>query len=372
MAQKRDYYEVLGVDKKASLDDIKKAYRTLAKKYHPDLNPGDKEAEEKFKEVNEAYEVLSDETKRSQYDQFGFAGDQASGFQGFEGFQGTDPFDIFSRFFGGSFGGGRRRDPNAPREGRDLEQSITLDFEEAFNGCKKTIKVTADEECPTCGGTGAFSKNNIQNCTRCGGRGSINVTQDSIFGRIQTQTYCPNCGGKGKIIDKKCEKCYGKGRIKKTKDITIDIPAGIADGMSMRVQGKGEAGFNGGPNGDLYVSIHVRPSKYFTRSGDDIILEVPISFSQAALGDAIDVPTVNSAVSLKIPAGTQTGTKFRLRGKGAKNVRTGVVGDQYVIVKVVTPTNLSADDKKIFEQLSQSTLKKGESPWDKFKKLFKK
>lgn len=371
MPEKRDYYEVLGVNKTASIDEIKKAYRTLAKKYHPDLNPGDKQAEEKFKEVNEAYEVLSDETKRKQYDQFGFAGDQASGMGGFSGFQGSDPFDIFSRFFGGGFGSSRRN-PNAARAGEDLEQSITIDFDEAINGCKKTIKVTLDEECTACGGTGAFSKNDIHTCDRCHGSGSVVVEQNSLFGRIQTQTVCPKCGGKGQEITKKCDKCGGKGRVRKSKELTINIPAGINDGMSMRLEGKGEAGFNGGPNGDLYVTIRVRPSKDFIRQGDDIYLEVPISFSQAALGDTLDIPTVSGTVALKIPAGTQSKTKFRLRGKGVKNVRSGQYGDQYVIANVITPTNLSSEEKKIFESLGSINKTKGESPWEKFKKKFMK
>lgn len=373
MPDKRDYYEVLGVPKTATVDDIKKAYRTLAKKYHPDLNPGDKSAEEKFKEVNEAYEVLSDEQKRKQYDQFGFAGDQASGFGGFGGFQGSDPFDIFANFFGGAFGGrSSRRTPNAARAGSDLEQSITIDFDEAINGCKKTIKVTVDEECTACGGTGAFSKNDLHICDRCHGSGSVVVEQASIFGRIQTQTVCPKCGGKGQEITKKCEKCNGKGRVRKAKELTINIPAGINDGMSMRLEGKGEAGFNGGPNGDLYVTIRVRPSKEFVRQGNDIYLEVPISFTQAALGDTLDIPTVSGTVALKIPAGTQPKTKFRLKGKGVKDVRSSSYGDQYVIANVITPTNLSADEKKLFEQLGDLGKKKGESPWEKFKKMFKK
>jgi len=374
MAEKRDYYEVLGVQKTATNDEIKKAYRTLAKKYHPDLNPGDKEAEEKFKEVNEAYEVLSDETKRSQYDQYGFAGDQASGFGGFNNFQGTDPFSIFEQFFGGGFGGfgGRSRDPNQPRAGADLEQSLTIEFDEAIHGVKKTIKVMVDEECTACGGTGAYSKNDLQSCTRCGGKGSILMTTNSLFGRVQTQSVCPNCGGKGKTITKKCDKCGGKGRVRKQKEITIDIPAGIQDGMSMRLSGKGSAGSNGGPNGDLYLVISVKPSKDFERKGDDIYLSVPLSFSQAALGDELDIPTVNGNVSLKIPAGTQTGTKFRLRGKGARNVRSGATGDQYVVVNVVTPTSLTSEEKKLFESLGDINKKKGDSPWEKFKKRFKK
>ena len=379
MAQKRDYYEVLGVSKTATLDEIKKAYRSLAKKYHPDLNPGDKEAEEKFKEVNEAYEVLSDETKRKQYDQFGFAGNDASGMGGFGGFQGTDPFDIFSKFFGGGFGGGfgsgfggARANPNAPRAGEDLEMQITIDFDEAIAGCKKTIKVNVDEECTQCAGSGAYSKSDIHTCERCHGNGSVVVEQNSIFGRIQTQTVCPKCGGKGQEITRKCEKCNGRGRIRTAKELVVDVPQGIDDKMTLRLGGKGGAGVNGGPNGDLYVTVNVRPSKDFIRRGDDIYLSVPISFTQAALGDQIDVPTVSGMVSLKIPAGTQPGAKFRLRGKGARNVRSGSFGDQYVIANVVTPTNLSSDEKKLFEQLGTLNSKKGDSPWQKFIKKFTK
>lgn len=372
MADKRDYYEVLGVSKTASQDEIKKAYRSLAKKYHPDLNPNDKTAEEKFKEVNEAYETLSDESKRQQYDQFGFAGNQ-QGFGGFNGgFGGAGGFggfeDIFSSFFGGGRSSGRNS--NRPRQGDDIEQSIVIDFQESIDGCKKTIKLSVDDECSACGGTGAYSKKDIHVCERCHGSGSVVVEQNSLFGRVQTQTTCPKCGGRGQEITKKCEKCNGKGRIRKVKDITLNIPAGIADGMSMRLEGKGAAGFNGGPNGDLYVTIKVRPSKDFRREGDDIYLEVPISFYQAALGDNIDVPTPYGSVNLKIPAGTQTGTKFRLRGKGVKNVRGGGMGDQFVIVNVVTPTNLSNEEKKLFEQLANVETSKGETPWEKFKKKF--
>ena len=371
MAEKRDYYEVLGVSKTASQDEIKKAYRSLAKKYHPDLNPNNSEAEEKFKEINEAYETLSDDTKRSQYDQFGHAGPQAfggggAGFGG-AGFGGFE--DIFSSFFGG---GARQNayNSNRPRQGEDIEQTITIDFQESIDGCKKQIKVTADEECSACGGTGAYSKSDIHVCSRCRGSGSVVVEQNSLFGRIQTQAACPKCGGKGQEITRKCEKCNGKGRNRKTKEITITIPAGIADGMSMRLEGKGEAGYNGGPNGDLYVTIKVRAHKDFRREGDDIYLEVPISIPQAVLGDNIDVPTPYGNVSLKIPAGTQSHTKFRLKGKGAKNVRSKVNGDQYVIVHLETPTSLSSEEKSLYESLRKAEGKKGETPWERFKKKF--
>lgn len=371
---KRDYYEVLGVSKTATQDEIKKAYRQLAKKYHPDLNPGDKAAEEKFKEVGEAYEVLSDETKRKQYDQFGFAGSQggASGFgNGFGGFSsgGFGDFgDIFSSFFGG--GGRKAANSTRPRQGDDVEQTITIDFDESINGCKKDIKVTVEDECSACGGTGAYSKNDIHTCERCHGTGTVIVEQNSLFGRVQTQTTCPKCGGRGQEITRKCEKCGGRGRVKKVKDITINIPAGISDGMSMRVEGKGEAGYNGGPNGDLYVNIRVRSDKDFRREENDIFLDVPISFTQAALGDTIDVPTPYGTVSLKIPAGTQSHTKFRIRGKGVKDVRSSSYGDEYVIVKVTTPTNLTPEEKKLLQDLGKVDVSKGTSPWEKFKKRF--
>ena len=374
MAEKRDYYEVLGVSKTATDDEIKKAYRKLAKQYHPDLNPDNKEAEEKFKEVNEAYETLSDPTKRSQYDQFGHAGPQqfgGGGFQGgFGGFGGFD--DIIDAFFGG---GRRNSGPNnstRPRQGDDIEQTVTIDFMESINGCKREIKITVDDECSTCGGSGAYSKKDVNVCSRCHGRGSVVVEQNSLFGRVQTQTTCPKCGGKGQEITRKCESCGGKGRVRKTKDLTITIPEGVADGMTMRVEGKGNAGFNGGPNGDLFVNIRVRKHEDFVRDGDDIYLEIPISITQAVLGDTVDVPTVYGNVNLKIPAGTQSHTKFRLRGKGAKNVRSKINGDQYVTVKIEIPTSLNGEEKSIFEQLKKVEGKKGESVWEKFKKKFKK
>ena len=374
MAEKRDYYEVLGVSKTATEEEIKKAYRQLAKKYHPDLNPGNKEAEEKFKEINEANEVLSDPQKRSQYDQFGHAGAQqgfgGSGFGGFGGgFGGFD--DIFSTIFGG---GSRNsgRSSTRPRQGDDIEQTITIDFMESINGCKKQVKVNVEEECSSCGGTGAYSKKDINVCSRCHGSGSVIVEQNSIFGRVQTQTTCPKCGGKGQEITRKCDSCGGKGRVRKTKEITVNIPAGVQDGMSMRLEGKGYAGYNGGPNGDLYVHVRVRPHSEFKRENDDIYLEVPISITQAVLGDSIDIPTVYGNVTLKIPAGTQSHTKFRLKGKGAKNVRSNNYGDQYVVVLVETPTSLSSEEKSLYEQIAKLEGKKGESVWEKFKKKFTK
>lgn len=372
MAEKRDYYEVLGVSKNASSDEIKKAYRTLAKKYHPDLNkePG---AEEKFKEINEAYEVLSDETKKAQYDRFGFAGANGgfggagSGFGGFDSSSFGGFEDIFSSFFGG---GSSRRNSNMPRQGDDVEMRVDLDFEEAVFGCTKTIKVTVDEECSSCGGSGAQSLKDIHTCDQCHGTGRVTVVQNSILGRVQTQTTCPKCKGKGKIIDRECTTCHGKGRLRKTKDIEVKVPAGVDTGLSLRIEGKGEAGYNGGPNGDLYVTFKVKPHKVFKREDDNIYLDVPITFTQAALGDMIDVPTIYGDVELKIPAGVQSGTKLKLRGKGVSNVRSKAKGDQIVTVIVETPTNLTSEQKKIFESLGKLEAKK-EKFSDKIKNLFK-
>lgn len=370
MADKRDYYEVLGVSKTASADEIKKAYRSLAKKYHPDINkePG---AEEKFKEINEAYEVLSDEQKRSNYDQFGFT-DPSQGFGGGSGFGGfSGGFGGFEDIFSSFFGGGQRQSRGGRQRGNDIEKTMTITFDEAIKGTKKVIRVTVDEECSSCGGSGAYSKSDIHTCDRCKGQGTVYVEQRTIFGMARTQTVCPSCGGRGQTISKRCEKCGGKGRIKRTKDVEVKIPAGIDNGMTLRMEGYGEAGVDGGPSGDLYISFKVEPHKVFVRDHDDIILTIPISFTQAALGDQIEVPTVESPVSLKIPAGTQTGTKFRLRGKGVKGVKSMSRGDQYVIVKVETPTSLTKEEKELFEKLGNVEKTNKKSPWEKFKNLFK-
>lgn len=373
MANKRDYYEVLGISKGASSDDIKKAYRALARKYHPDINK-EADAEEKFKEINEAYETLSDDDKKSRYDQYGF-NDPTQGFgggQGFGGFSGGQGFggfeDIFSSFFGGS---SRTQSQQGPRKGQDLEKSMTITFEEAIFGTKKVVRVSVDEECSSCGGTGAYSKSDIHKCSKCNGTGYIYMKQQSIFGQTTVKSQCSSCHGTGKTIDRKCDVCGGKGRVRKTKDVEVKIPAGIDNGMTLRMEGYGEAGYEGGPNGDLFISFSVTPHKQFIREGIDIILNIPISFSQAALGDSIEIPTTSEPVNLKIPAGTQSGVKFRLRGRGVVNPKSpGVKGDQYVIVKVITPTNLSDYEKKLFDQLSKSEKDSKKSPWDKFKSLF--
>lgn len=372
---KRDYYEVLGLQKGASQDEIKRAYRTLAKKYHPDINkePG---AEEKFKEINEAYDTLSDEQKKARYDQFGFddpmGGAGGSGFSGFSGFGGGAGFGGFEDIFSSFFGGGNRGSATSAKQGNDVEKEMTITFEEAVFGCKKKIRLTVDDECTSCGGTGAYSKSDIKICPKCKGQGRVLMRQQTIFGQSTVQTACPDCHGTGKIIARKCEACNGKGRVRKTKDVEVNIPAGIDTGMTLRMAGCGEAGINGGNPGDLYITFTVTPHKNFKRDGSDIILNVPISFSQAALGDTIEVPTIDSPVNLKIPAGTQSETKFRLRGRGTKNPKSGSSsrGDQYVIVHVETPTNLTAEEKELLEKLGNVEKMEKKSPWERFKSLF--
>ncbi|MBM7706592.1 molecular chaperone DnaJ [Chryseomicrobium aureum] len=366
---KRDYYEVLGVSKTASQDEIKKAYRKLSKQYHPDINKEDG-ADAKFKEISEAYEVLSDQEKRAQYDQFGHAGPQ--GFGGFNGgFSGGDGFgfeDIFSSFFGGG-GGGRRRDPNAPRKGNDLQYSMTIEFEEAVFGKEKEIEVSKDEICDTCDGSGAKPGTSPTKCTQCQGHGQVNITQDTPFGRVQTKRTCPVCEGTGKEIKDKCTTCSGRGRVTKRKKIKITIPAGVDDGQQLRVSGQGEPGVNGGPAGDLYVVFRVKPDARFERDGDDIYYSLPLTFAQAALGDEVEIPTVQGKVKLKIPAGTQSSTKFRLKGKGVKNVHGYGVGDQHVIVKVITPKKLTEKQKQLLREFAEIS---GDIPEEQGSSLFDK
>lgn len=373
MANKRDYYEVLGLTKGASVDEIKKAYRALARQFHPDVNK-DPGAEEKFKEINEAYEVLSDDTKRANYDQYGFD-DPMQGFgggSGFSGFSGASGFGGFEDIFSSFFGGGRSTNQyQGPRKGRDLEKAMTISFEDAVYGCKKTIRVSVDEECTSCGGSGAYSKSDIHTCSKCNGSGYVFVKQQSLFGQTTVKAQCSTCRGTGKTIDKKCETCQGKGRVRKTKDVEVKIPAGIDNDMTLRMEGYGESGYDGGPNGDLFITFTVLPHKQFVRDGNDIYLDIPISFAQAALGDNIEVPTIDDPVSLKIPAGTQSNTKFRLKGRGVPNPKSnGSRGDQYIVVKIITPTNLSDVEKKLFDQLRNYEKTEKKSPWEKFKNLF--
>lgn len=348
MADKRDFYDVLGVSRDASQDEIKKAYRKLSKKYHPDINK-EANADEKFKEVSAAYETLSDDQKRAAYDQYGHAstdpnfgagggfgggfGGQAGGFGGFE--------DIFDQFFGG--GGGRRRNPNAPRKGEDLQYVMDLEFEEAVFGKESTIRYNREEVCETCTGSGAKPGTSPQTCSQCRGAGAVNVERNTPFGRVMTQQTCPTCSGTGKEIKEKCTTCQGDGHNKKQHSVKVTVPAGVEDGNQMRVQNQGDAGANGGPYGDLFVIFRVKPSELFDRSGSEIYFELPINLVQATLGDELEVPTVHGKVKFKIPAGTQPGTTFRLRGKGAPHLRGSGNGDQHIRVKVVVPKKISEE-----------------------------
>lgn len=346
-----NYYDILGVSKDASESDINHAYRRLAAKYHPDVNhaPG---AEEKFKKINEAYEVLSDKQKRAQYDQFGSAGPQAGqGFGGFGGAGAQQGFsqgfgaggfdDIFSQFFGG--GGRQRQDPTAPRPGRDLQYAMTLNFMDAVFGKTTTIKYDRDEECKTCHGTGAKPGKSASTCQRCGGRGYIVSVRQTPLGNIQSQTTCPDCNGTGQVIkpEDRCQTCHGSGHVHEKHELEVKVPAGVDDGQQMRLQGQGDAGKNGGPAGDLYIVFRVTPSREFRRDGSTIFVDKDISFAQAALGDQVKVKTVHGDVDLKIPAGTQSETNFRLRGKGVPHLNGRGNGDEHVTVHVKTPENLN-------------------------------
>ncbi|SEO32237.1 molecular chaperone DnaJ [Amphibacillus marinus] len=370
---KRDYYDVLGVGKNAPKEEIKKAYRKLARKYHPDVNK-DTDAPDKFKEAKEAYEVLSSEQKRAQYDQFGHAGPQSQGFGG--GFGGEDfgGFgDIFDMFFGG---GGGRRDPNAPKQGNDLQYTMVLEFEEAIFGKETDIFIPKEETCDTCSGSGAKPGTKPETCKHCQGTGQMNIEQNTPFGRVVNKRVCHHCSGTGKEIKEKCTTCSGKGTLKKRKKIHINIPAGIDDGQQIRVAGQGEPGANGGPAGDLYVVVQVKSHEFYQREGDHIYCDMPVTFTQAALGDEIEIPTVHGKVKLKVPAGTQTGKTFRLRGKGAPNVRGYGQGDQHVKIRVITPTSLTTKQKELlreFNDLSgnEAADEQEESFFSKVKRAFK-
>lgn len=356
MAEKRDYYEVLGVSKTAGEDEIKSAYRKLAKKYHPDLNPGNAEAEAKFKEVNEAYAVLSDSEKRARYDQFGTADPQAGfggagGFSG--GFSGTGFEDIFENIFGGAFGGGGRRS-NGPERGRDLRVDIDLTFEEAAFGTKKEINLTREESCDECGGSGAAKGTTAETCQTCHGTGQIRTTQNTVFGSFSSTQQCSACHGSGKIIRTPCKKCAGKGRIRRSRRISVNVPAGIDNGQAITLRGEGEQGRRGGAAGDLYVYFTVKPHKLFKRSGSDIYLEIAVSFANAALGAEITVPTLEENIKYKIPEGTQPGTVFRLRGKGIKRLGGSDRGDMYVTVGVDVPRKLTAKQKDMLRAFDES------------------
>lgn len=352
---KRDYYEVLGVAKGATDAEIKKAYRKLARKYHPDVSQDNKEeAEAKFKEVSEAYEILSDSEKRSRYDQFGHAGTDPNGF-GAGGFGGAGADfggfgDIFDMFFGGGAGGARR---SGPQKGGDLRYDMELSFQEAAFGLEKDIEIMRTENCDECGGSGAAPDSQVKTCPTCHGSGQIQYTQNTPFGRIVQSRTCNSCHGEGKIIEKPCPACHGRGKVRRNRTIHVKIPAGIDNDSRMRVAGQGEPGAKGGPPGDLYLFIRVRPHKIFARRGNDVYCEVKINFPQAALGDEIEVPTLEGKAELKIPSGTQNGTTFRLRNQGIPDVRGYGRGDQHVRVIVKVPTKLTERQKELLREFSE-------------------
>lgn len=373
--QKRDYYEVLGVSRGASEDEIKKAYKKMARKYHPDLNPGDKTAEEKFKEVNEAYEVLSDADKKARYDQYGHAGVDpnfgAGGFGG--GFDGSFDFgdlgDIFGSFFGGGFGGGRRTNPNAPQRGESIRMSIAISFEEAAFGCEKAVTVERYETCDTCHGNGCAPGTSPEVCPDCHGTGTVQVRRQTPMGVFATSSPCTRCGGKGKIIHQPCKDCHGTGAVRKRKTIQASIPAGIDNGQTISIRGQGNAGKNGGPAGDLLITITVRPHELFRREGTSVLCEAPITFTQAVLGAELEIPTIDGKVKYTLPEGTQSGTTFRLKGKGIPSINGRGRGDQYVTVYIETPKNLNKEQKEALKKFAETM---GESNYEEQKKFFKK
>ena len=375
-SQKRDYYEVLGVSKGASDDEIKKAYKKMARQYHPDLNPDNKEAEEKFKEVNEAYEVLSDADKKSRYDQFGHAGVDpnfgAGGFGG--GFDGGFDFgdlgDIFGSFFGGGFGGGgRRTNPNAPQRGESIRLSLTISFEEAAFGCEKSVTVERMEQCDTCHGNGCAAGTTPEVCPECRGSGVVQVRRQTPMGVFATSAPCSKCGGKGKIIHQPCGSCRGEGTVRKRRTIQASVPAGIDNGQTISIRGQGHAGKNGGPAGDLLVTITVRPHELFRREGTSVLCEAPITYAQAVLGAELEIPTIDGKVKYELPEGTQSGTTFRLKGKGIPSINGRGRGDQYVTVYIETPRNLNREQKEALKKFAETL---GESNYEERKKFFKK
>ena len=381
MADKRDYYEVLGLQKGASDDDIKKAYRKVAKDCHPDLHPGDKEKEAQFKEANEAYSVLSDPDKKAKYDQFGFAGVDPNYGAGAGGFTGDfgDLGDIFGDIFGsafgggfGGFGGGRTQTRSGPQKGENLRVRLAVAFEEAAFGCQKEINVTRVDSCPDCKGTGCAPGTTAEVCPDCKGTGSVRVQQRTMFGVMQSTSACTRCGGKGKVIHSPCSKCRGAGSVRVQKRLSVSIPAGIDDGETVSLRSQGNAGKNGGPAGDLYVTVQVRPSPVFQREGTNIYTSTRLSFVQAALGTEIEVPTLDGNVTLNIPEGTQTGSVFRLRGKGVPSLRGAGRGDQFVTVDLDTPKNLSAKQKELLHELADSlgarVSDKSDKPFSRKKK----
>ncbi len=377
--QKRDYYEVLGVQKGASDPEIKKAYRKLAKENHPDLNPGDAAAEARFKEINEAYEILSDSDKRARYDQFGFAGvdpnyaAQNGGYGG--GFDGAFDFgdlgDIFGSFFGGGFGGGTRS-RTGPQRGESLRMSQTVTFEEAAFGCEKEVSLERVEQCETCKGSGAAPGTSPETCSNCGGTGTVQQRRQTPMGVFATTSPCPRCGGKGKIVSTPCKDCGGNGQVRRRRTVKVSIPAGIDNGQIISLRGQGNAGKNGGPAGDLQIVVTIQPHQLFRRDGSDVYCDAPITFTQAVLGGELEIPTIDGKVKYDIPEGTQTGTTFRLRSKGIPNVNGRGRGDQFVTVHIETPRNLTREQKdalrKFSDTLKESNYKERKSFFDMFKK----
>lgn len=357
MADKRDYYEVLGVGRTATDDELKKAYRTLAKKYHPDMNPGDKSAEAKFKEASEAYAVLSDADKRRQYDQFGHAAfDGGAGGAGGFDFSGMDMGDIFGDIFGDLFGGGRSRRPsNGPLQGANLRAAVRITFEEAVFGTEKELDLNLKDECTSCHGTGAKPGTNADTCSKCGGKGQVVYTQQSLFGMVRNVQTCPDCKGTGKIIKEKCPECYGNGYVTSRKKIQVSIPAGIDNGQSVRIRGKGEPGSGGGGRGDLLVEVEVSRHPIFQRQDYDIFSTAPISYANAALGGDVKISTVDGDVYYNVKQGTQTDTKIRLREKGVPTLRNKAVrGDHYVTLVVQVPTSLNAEQKELLAKFDEA------------------
>lgn len=364
MADKRDYYEVLGLSKGASDDEIKKAYRKLAKEYHPDLHPGDKACEEKFKEIGEAYEVLSDPDKKAKYDQFGHAafdpsagygggGAYGGGFGGFGDF--GDLGDILGNIFGGGFGGGSAQRRNAPQKGENIRVRVSVSFEEAAFGCKREVTVPRIEDCEECHGTGCKPGTSPETCPDCNGTGTVRTQQRTPFGVMSATNPCRRCGGTGKLVKDPCPKCNGKGKVRRQRTISANIPAGIDDGQTISLRGQGHAGLNGGPAGDLLITVAVKAHPLFERDGSSVLLELPISFVQAALGAEVEVPTLDGRVKYTIPEGTETGTTFRLHGKGIPYLNGSGRGDQFVTVFIETPKNLTKEQKELLRQFGEST-----------------
>jgi len=371
LAEKRDYYEVLGVSHNADETELKKAYRKLAKQYHPDMNPNNKEAEAKFKEINEAYAVLSDPQKRQQYDRFGHSGLNGTGFEGFSGFGGFDfGFeDIFDTFFGGSPFGRSTRRRSGPQRGSDLKYTLEISFTEAAFGATKEINISRMQLCHVCGGSGAKPGTTPETCKHCNGSGQIRHVQSTPFGQMVNMRTCDVCRGEGTVITDPCGECRGNGRVQKTSRISIKIPAGIDNGQTISLRGEGEPGMRGGPPGDLYVNIRVKPHPIFTRDGFNVICEIPITFTQAALGAELEIPTLEGTMKYNIPEGTQTGTVFRLKNKGIKHLRSNAKGDQFIKVTVEVPTKLSAKQKELLKQFAEIS---GDEVFQQRKTFFKK